>query len=133
MSASKRQMHLDLREPSVPRILKIRAKPANDKIFHEVAKPEEPQRRGTRSLHELIEQIQNEDRQRLLEPTSLPKVLRGRAPSRRPKTAIISYAAQAAYERRMRGETVDVDTVAAKFFRQHEAKLDRLARKLRVR
>lgn len=48
----------------------------------------------------LADQIQDEDRARLLEPVG-PKSLRGRNPIRRPQTAIISIAAKAAYERRM--------------------------------
>lgn len=76
----------------------------------------------------LIDQVQADDRQRLLEPTSLPKILRGAPPFRRPQTAIIAYAAQAAYERRMAG-----DATLRKFFSQHERKLQRLAHKLRFR
>lgn len=56
-----------------------------------------------RETSRLVEQIQDEDRARLLEPVG-PKILRGRNPIRRPATAIISIAAQAAYERRMARE-----------------------------
>jgi hypothetical protein len=55
------------------------------------------------SVSRLADQIQDEDRARLLEPTG-PKILCGRNPIRRPQTAIISIAAQAAYERRMARE-----------------------------
>lgn len=51
----------------------------------------------------LADQIQDEDRARLLEPVG-PKHLRGRPPIRRAQTAIISIAAQRAYERRMAQE-----------------------------
>lgn len=128
MSVSRRQMSLDLREPSVPRILKTRARPANDKSFQTLAPVSVPTVRGTPSVHDLIEQVQDEDRQRLLEPTSLPKILRGGAPYRRPQTAIISIAAQAAYERRMAGEQV-----VRKFVSAHDRKLSRLVHKLRFR
>jgi hypothetical protein len=57
------------------------------------------------NVSRLVDQIQDEDRARLLEPTG-PKVLRGKNPYRRPKTAIISIAAQAAIERRMAREKI---------------------------
>jgi hypothetical protein len=58
------------------------------------------------NVSRLIEEIQNEDRARLLEPIG-PKILRGRSSIRRPKTAIIARAAQAAYERRMAREPLE--------------------------
>lgn len=88
--------------------------------------------RSTR-IEVLADQVQADDRQRLLEPTSLPKVLRGAAQVRRPQTAIISYAAQAAYARRLAGETADVDSIAHKFFLERDRKLSRLAHKLMMR
>jgi hypothetical protein len=106
------------------------AEAANDLIFR--SNVSKSIRCSTR-LGKLIEGIQDEDRQRLLEPTSLPKVLRGKNPYRRPQTAIISVAAREAYERRIAGEMVDVDAVARRFFRRHERKLERLAHKLRFR
>jgi hypothetical protein len=33
----------------------------------------------------------------------------------------------------MRGETADIDAVAAKFFRQRQATIDRIAKKMRFR
>jgi hypothetical protein len=73
----------------------------------------------------LADQIQAEDRLRLLEPTSLPKNLRGWSPRPRPQTAIIARAAQRKYERR-----VTQDEVIGKFLGQHAAKLRRLAKRL---
>lgn len=133
MNVSHRQMSLDLREPSVPRVLGFRAHSANDKSFHDVAPKLARPIRGTSTVENLIESVQGDDRKRLLEPTSLPKVLRGRAPFRRPQTAIIAYAAQAAYERRIAGEPADQDATARKFFIAHEAKLRRIAHRLRFR
>ena len=117
-----RQLALQLEV--VPRLF---SKAANDLKF-------KPFRRSVelRSTHiqVLIDEIQAEDRQRLLEPRSLPKVLRGYQRRPRPQTAIISYAAQRAYERRMRGETIDVDAITREFFAGHERKLARIARRL---
>lgn len=79
------------------------------------------------ALERLAERIQAEDRLRLLEPTSLPKELRGYKRRPRPKTAIIAYAAQAAYERR-----IQQTEVIQKFLGQHAAKLRRLADRLRA-
>jgi hypothetical protein len=126
MSFPGRQLHLDLREPSVPRLLKSHAKAANDKDFPLEWSP-------CSTLEELADEIQRLDSLRLLEPTSLPKILRGYKRRPQPQTCIISYAAQAAYERRMAGESVSVDRVALKFFRERERMLDRLANKLRCR
>jgi hypothetical protein len=78
---------------------------------------------GTFGLAQLAETIQAEDRLRLLEPTSLPKILRGWSP--RPQTAIIARAAQRKYERR-----VTQDEVIGKFLGQHAAKLRQLAKRL---
>lgn len=83
-------------------------------------------------VESLMDHVQDLDRARLLEPTSLPKVLRGRPELRRPKTAIIAYAAQAAYERRMACESVGIIQTVNKFFRQRDAKLQRIADKLRA-
>lgn len=55
------------------------------------------------NVSRLVADIQDEDRARLLEPKG-PKILRGWNPPPRPQTAIIAYAAQAAYERRMAQE-----------------------------
>lgn len=49
----------------------------------------------------LIEQIQDEDRQRLLEPTSLPKELRGFKRRPPPNTALLSSIAFEAFKARM--------------------------------
>lgn len=81
----------------------------------------------------LADRIQAEDRLRLLEPTSLPKVLRGWEPRARPQTAIIAYAAQRAYERRMARERGDAETAGAihQFLTQRAGRLSRLAKQLR--
>jgi len=83
--------------------------------------------RGTFDLEQLADHVQDLDRLRLLEPTSLPKELRGYKRRPRPKTAIIAYAAQAAYERR-----IHQTEVIQKFLGQHAAKLRRLADWLRA-
>lgn len=98
---------------------------ANDQNFKDFS-AKRP-RRSTR-LEKLIEEIQEEDRARLLEPTSLPKILRGHRRRRRPQTAIIALAAQRVYERRVAGEPTDA--IAMRFFRAHERKIERIARKL---
>lgn len=94
---------------------------------------------GGRMFHEtvdrLVDQIQDQDRLRLLEPTSLPKVLRGYRRRARPQTAIISRAAKGACERRIAAEadTAATERVTARFIRSKERMLDRLAQKLRFR
>jgi hypothetical protein len=79
---------------------------------------------GAQMFHEKVErlsdQIRDEDLMRLLEPTSLPKILRGHEPRRRPQTAIISRAANAA-------------TTLKNFLSARERMLARIARKLRFR
>lgn len=90
-------------------------------------------------FHEKVERLADEirelDRMRLLEPTSLPKVLRGYQRRPRPSTAIISYAAQRAYERRMSMTEDDraMREAMRKHFSAHERMLNRIARKLRFR
>jgi len=65
-----------------------------------------------------IEDIRGLDQLRLLEPTSLPKVLRGRPPRRQPNTAILSDIAFAAFKARMYREGIDLtDEEAARVFR----------------
>lgn len=91
--------------------------------------------RETFSVDALAENIQAEDRLRLLEPTSLPKHLRGWSPRARPQTAIIAYAAQRAYERRIareRGETA-TDRTIQEFMSQRAGRLNRLVNQLRRR
>lgn len=83
--------------------------------------------RGTFDLEQLADRVQDLDRLRLLEPTSLPKELRGYKRRPRPKTVIIAIAAQAAYERR-----IHTTEVVRNFLGQHAAKLRRLADRLRA-
>lgn len=101
-------------------------KAANNPIFSDVS-PRLRRDRGTFDLEQLAERVQDLDRLRLLEPTSLPKELRGYKRRPRPKTAIIAYAAQAAYERR-----IHTAEVVRNFLGQHAAKLRRLADRLRA-
>lgn len=104
----------------------IARKAANNPVFSDVS-PRLRRERGTFDLKQLAERVQDLDRLRLLEPTSLPKELRGYKRRPRPKTAIIAYAAQAAYERRL--HTAEV---VRNFLGQHAAKLRRLADRLRA-
>lgn len=101
-------------------------KAANSPVFSEVLRRVR-QVRGTLDLEYLADHVQDLDRLRLLEPTSLPKELRGYKRRPRPNTAIIAYAAQAAYERRIHSAEVVRD-----FLGQHAAKLRRLAERLRA-
>jgi hypothetical protein len=58
------------------------------------------------NVSRLADDIQDEDRARLLEPTG-PKILRGYTPRPRPQTAIIARAAQAMYEKRAERERLE--------------------------
>ena len=86
-------------------------------------------------VERLAEQIRDEDRIRLLEPTSLPKVLRGYQRRPRPATAIISIAAQCAYQRRLAQTAEDRETgeILRRHLSSRERMLNRIARKLRFR
>lgn len=100
-------------------------KAANNPTFKEVLRKRRIGR-GTFSIEQLADRVQDLDKLRLLEPTSLPKQLRGWKPRPRPKTAIIALAAQAAYERR-----IHTAEVVRNFLGQHAAMLRRLADRLR--
>lgn len=91
--------------------------------------------RGTLSLPQLADQVRAEDRLRLLEPTSLPKRLRGRSSRPRPQTAIIAYAAQRAYQRRVAPAQADSASESAiqEFLSMRASRLRRLANQLRQR
>lgn len=84
----------------------------------------------TVTVEALADKVQADDRLRLLEPTSLPKQLRGWSPRPRPKTAIISYAAQRAYERRCVGESNQ--QIVRKFLGQRNNELRRMAARLKA-
>lgn len=103
-------------------------KSANDTSFKGVSRRLRWSR-GTFEIATLADVIQAEDRLRLLEPTSLPKILRGWSPRPRPKTAIIALAARAAYERR----GGDPAEAIRKFLGQRADRLRALADRLRVR
>lgn len=107
--------------------VRVAQKAANDRKFKRFAAVSAP---CSTRVEVLIDEILAADRMRLLEPTSLPKILRGRVPARRPQTAIISYAAQAAIARRLRMENIDVVAAVNQAVRRRDARLDRLARKL---
>jgi hypothetical protein len=85
-------------ERQLPLVFHVRAggnsKAANDVEFITVSRKRRQPFRGTFELARMAAEVQDEDRQRLLEPTSLPKELRGWSPRPRPKTAIIALAAQ---------------------------------------
>jgi hypothetical protein len=77
---------------------------------------------GARSFRDdvsrAIESIQDADRLRLLEPTSLPKVLRGRPPYRQPNTAILSRIALERFKARMWSQGIELtDDEAERIFR----------------
>lgn len=69
-------------------------------------------------LEELADQIQAEDRMRLLEPTSLPKELRGYQRRPRPQTGLLSNVMLEAFKARMWAHGIDLtDEQAARIFR----------------
>jgi hypothetical protein len=73
-------------------------------------------------IERLTEEIQDEDRQRLLEPTSLPKVLRGFKQRPPANTALLSRIAFEAFKSRMWAEGVDMtDEQAERLFRGHSS------------
>jgi hypothetical protein len=119
-----RQLRLDF--AAVEHRPMLARKAANNPVFSEVLRRVR-QVRGTLDLEYLTDHVQDLDRQRLLEPTSLPKELRGYKRRPRPKTAIIALAAKAAYERR-----IHTAEVVRNFLGQHAAKLRRLADRLRA-
>lgn len=104
---------------------------ANDDIFKTEPEVAKPNTQSSWNIESLADEIQAADRMRLLEPTSLPKVLRGHKRRPRPQTAIIAYAAQRAYERRIGQESVGI--VVKRFVSAHEQMLNRIARKMRFR
>jgi hypothetical protein len=67
--------------------------------------------RGARcsTVSEIAEQVQADDRMRLLEPTSLPKVLRGFKHRPPPNTALLSRIAFEAFKARMWADGLDLD------------------------
>jgi hypothetical protein len=119
-----RQLRLEFQ--AVEHRLSAPQKAANNPTFTEVLRKRRIVR-GTLDLERLADHVQDLDRLRLLEPTSLPKELREWKPRPRPNTAIIAIAAQAAYERR-----IHTSEVVRNFLGQHAAKLRRLADQLRT-
>lgn len=125
--SDERQLRMDF--TAVEHRPMLARKAANNPIFTAARPPTYVLRpvRGTFDLEQLADRVQDLDRLRLLEPTSLPKELRGYKRRPRPKTAIIALAAQAAYERR-----IHTAEVVRNFLGQHAAKLRRLADRLRA-
>jgi hypothetical protein len=70
------------------------------------------------NVSRMVEEIQAADRLRLLDPTSLPKILRGRAPFTRPDTASISSVLLERMKARLLAEGFEIsDDDAARYFR----------------